>query len=486
MTRGRDAICLVKERLRDERGRIERDTPNRVALAYPSPYRAAMSSLGYQTIYRLIQHSGEFSAARVFAPDRGLRWGHGAPEVSYETGQSLSAFGLIAFSISYELELGPLLGMLHRAGVGVQRAIRGQSDPLVIVGGPLTLSNPAIVEPYADAIVVGEADALVTDLLVHSFSHPVRHKRLEALASLPSVWVPSLHGNKVPAAARSDESLLPAWGPIRTPHTELRDMFLIEAVRGCSRRCNYCVMRGRRGQGMRIIAAQKILDLIPEQAHRVGLVGAAVSDHPNIVDIVNSLAERGCRVGLSSLRPERLNRRFVQALRAGGYRTVTTAMDGASQRLRTQIERKTTADHLFAATTACREAKVERLKLYLMVGLPGETLEDLNECAELIRALSKILPISIGVSAFCAKKGTPLQGASFAGTDVIDRHIKHLRRRIAGRADIKATSARWAWVEHVLAGGGSAEGRAVLDAEQAGGTFAHYRKAFEALGYKPR
>lgn len=465
---------------------MDKSAPCTVALAYPSAYRVAMSSLGYQTVYRLVQSSGRLSSVRVFAPDEPSPWGQGTPDLSYETGESLQAFPVVAFSIAYELELGPMLAMIARAGIPVFCTERDDRSPLMIGGGPLTFSNPEPLAPFLDAIVIGEADAIVVDVLEAACASGSKQRRLEALAQIPSVWVPALHGDGVPAAAVCPNEALPAWGPIRTPHAELRDMFLVEAVRGCSRRCHYCVMRGRRGRGMRIVPRERILSLIPEGATKVGLVGASVSDHPDIVGIVGDLVARSCRVGLSSLRPERLDPTLVEALRAGGYKTITTAMDGASQRLRDQVERRTTAEHLMQAIRACREAKVERVKLYLMVGLPGETEQDLDECILLLRDASRLLPISLGVSAFCAKRGTPLEGAPFAGMDVVERHIKQLRRGLAGRVDLRATSVRWAWIEHVLAGGGEQEGRAVWEAERAGATFAAYRRAFEGLGHTPR
>ncbi len=465
---------------------MDKSAPCTVALAYPSAYRVAMSSLGFQTIYRLVQSSGRLSAVRVFAPDDPVPWGQGAPDLSYETGESLQAFPVVAFSIAYELEVGSMLGMLARSGISVLRGERDDASPLLIGGGPLTFSNPTPLAPFLDAVVIGEADAIVVDVLEAACASGSKQRRLEALAEIPSVWVPALHRDRVPAGAVCPNEGLPAWGPIRTPHAELRDMFLVEAVRGCSRRCRYCVIRGRRGRGMRVVARERILSLIPEDAKKVGLVGASVSDHPDIVGIVGDLVSRDIRVGLSSLRPERLDQALVEALRAGGYKTITTAMDGASQRLRDQVERRTTAEHLMGAVRACREAKVERVKLYLMVGLPGETEQDLDECVEFLRDASRLLPISLGVSAFCAKRGTPLEGAPFAGMDVVERHVKRLRRGLAGRVDIRATSVRWAWVEHVLAGGGEQEGRAVWEAERAGGTFADYRRAFEDLGHTPR
>ncbi len=485
MPRPRDIRETVRERLAEERGRIDRVAPFSIALAYPSAYRVAMSSLGFQTIYRLVQGSGRASAERVFAPDDPLRFGEGSPDQSYETGAPLSAFPVVAFSVACELELGSMLGMISRAGIPLLRTERDEGSPLVIAGGPLTFSNPRPLAPFVDAIVVGEAEGVIADLLDRALAPGSRQRRLEDLAGMASVWVPAVQGDRVPLGGVCRGEDLPAWAPIRTPHAELRDMFLVEAVRGCSRRCHYCVMRGRPGRGMRIVPSERILDLVPADARKVGLVGASVSDHPDIVSIVDALAARGCQVGLSSLRPERLLPPFVNALRSAGYKTITTAMDGASQRLRDAVERRTTAEHLLQAAGACREAKIERLKLYLMVGLPGETEQDLEECALLVRDLSRLLPTSLGVSTFCAKLGTPLEAAPFAGVDVAERHIKRLRRAVAGRAEIRATSARWAWVEHVLATGGEAEGLAVLEAERHGGTFADYRRAFERLGHAP-
>jgi radical SAM superfamily enzyme YgiQ (UPF0313 family) len=124
---------------------------------------------------------------------------------------------------------------------------------------------------------------------------------------------------------------------------------------------------------------------------------------------------------------------------------------------------------------------MNRLKLYLMVGLPSETDADIDECAAFVSALSHRIPISLGIAPFCAKRNTPLDGEPFAGIDVVRARLERLRRGLLGRADVRSTSARWAWVEYVLAQGGAAEGRAVLDAVHGGGTFAAYRRAFQAV-----
>jgi radical SAM superfamily enzyme YgiQ (UPF0313 family) len=210
-------------------------------------------------------------------------------------------------------------------------------------------------------------------------------------------------------------------------------------------------------------------------------VGAAVSDHPKIVEIINALADQGKQVGLSSLRPDRMNDDFVAALARGGYRTLTTAMDGTSQKVRALLERKAKEPQLERCAQLVRKHGMDRLKLYLMIGTPEETAEDVDECVRFTTELSKIAPVSLGIAPFVSKRNTPLDGLPFAGIDVVQDRLEQLRRGVKGRVDIRSTSAKWAWVEWVLAQGGEAEGLAVAEAVRAGGTFADYKRAFRAL-----
>jgi radical SAM superfamily enzyme YgiQ (UPF0313 family) len=476
----RSLARLIDERLRAELGRIPKQAPFAVALAYPAPYAVAMSSLGFQRIYRAVQETDGLMCERAFLPDD--RAGGGSPEIpiTYETRRRLTDFPVLALSVAYELEIAGIVRLLALAGIPPLRELRDQRHPFVLVGGPLTFSNPLPLAPFADAIVVGEADAIAADVLRTIEAARSRATALSNLARMPGVFVPDLHADRIGPVAQCDDALLPAWAPIRTPNTELRDMFLIEAERGCSRTCDYCVMRGSEARGMRIVGRERLLDLVPEQAKRVGLVGAAVSDHPDIVQIVRDLTDRGCEVGLSSLRPDRLTDDFVAALEAGGHRTLTTAMDGPSERLREELHRHAHARHFERAADLARSHGM-KLKLYLMLGLPGETDSDVDECASLVSDLSRRVPVSIGVSPFCAKRNTPLDGKPFAGLDVIKDRLARLRRGLRGRVAVRSTSAKWAWVEHVIAQGGAATGRAVLDAVHGGGDFAAFRKAFATV-----
>lgn len=475
---------LRLERLQAETGRIDKDAPIRVALAYPSPYHVAMSSLGYQTIYRLIQELPDFCVERFFLPDDADKSEPGTePVLGFESGRPLRECPIVAVSVAYELELKGLFQLLEGGNVPPLRKDRSDEHPLIIAGGPLTFSNSLTLLPFVDLIVLGEAEELLPLILERAAVATSRQALLEELATHDSLLIPAVGKDGPGRVAKVADELLPAYSVIRTPHTELSDMFLVEAERGCSRGCQYCVMRRSTNGGMRIIGKERILSLVPQDAKKVGLVGAAVSDHPEIVEIVATLADRGLRVGLSSLRPDKLKEPFVAALAQAGYRTLTTALDGPSARMRKIIDRRSQEDDYRHAAEFAKKHGMNRLKLYLMIGLPGEKDEDIDECISFVRELSSIIPVALGISPFCSKRNTPFDRLPYAGIPIINSRLDRLRRGVSGRVDVRATSARWAWVEQVLSQGGQAEGLAVYEAYRRGGSFSAYRRAFEALGH---
>jgi radical SAM superfamily enzyme YgiQ (UPF0313 family) len=485
MGRTGDTVRDQLRRLRaGERGAIAREAAIRIALCYPSPYRAAMSSLGYQQIYRLCNQLPDVAADRAVLPD-----GPG-PLVTIERDKPVGEYPMLAFSVAYELEIAGLIDCLDRAGVPVLAGDRDARHPLVVAGGPLTFSNPAPLAPFCDVIVMGEADQLIAEVVAAADAAGFRRDRfIAALAGRPGCYVPDHDGEQVPAVAAADDASLPARSQILTPDTELADMFLIEPARGCSRGCTYCVMRRSTNGGMRIVEPERVLALIPDAATRVGLVGAAVTDHPRIHAIVRGVVDSGRQVGISSLRADKLDDELVGLLARGGYRTLTGASDGTSERMRRVIERSTKEHHLVRSAELAARHRLHTLKVYMMVGVPGETDDDVDELVRFTGELVAIHPrVAYGVAPFVAKRNTPLDGTAFAGIDVVEARLARLRRgltRHGGRAEMRPTSARWAWVEYMLAQGESRAGLAVLDAHRAGGSFAAYKKAFAARGVAP-
>jgi radical SAM superfamily enzyme YgiQ (UPF0313 family) len=468
------------ELLAAEVGTLYKEAETRVALVYPSPYHVAMSSLGYQQIYRTLHGMRGVAADRAALADD-----PDEPLHTLESGRPLNQYPILAFSVAYELEIAGVVTALDRSRIPALVADRDHHHPLVVAGGPLTFSNPAPMAPFFDVIVMGEGEELVVELIEIARSVGFSRARLwQELAGKPGYYLPHVHGEKVPPVAAVANELLPATSVIRTPHTELSNMFLIEPARGCSRGCTYCVMRRSTNGGMRIVEPARVLSLIPEDAAKVGLVGAAVTDHPGLAEILHGLVNAGRSVGISSLRADKLDDELVGLLAAGGYRTLTVAADGSSERMRRIVERSTKAHHLLHCAQLARTHRMHTYKVYMMVGVPGETDDDIDELINFSVELAAIHPrVAYGIAPFVAKRNTPLDGTAFAGIDVVEHRLKRLtdglrRRGVANKVSVRPTSARWAWVEYMLAQGESRGGLAVMDAARAGGNFAAYRRAF--------
>jgi radical SAM superfamily enzyme YgiQ (UPF0313 family) len=483
-----DELFLMDRRalLAAERGTLLKEAETRVALVYPSPYRAAMSSLGYQQIYRALHALPGVAADRAMLPETDGRFD------TLETGMHVGSYPMLAYSVAYELEIAGMVETLARAGIPALRDEREPRHPLIVAGGPLTFSNPAPLGPFCDVIIVGEGEELIGELVTAARDVGFDRERLwAALVDRPGFYLPHVHGERVPAVAAARDELLPARSAIVTPHAELSDMFMTEAARGCSRGCTYCVMRRSTNGGMRVVPRETIFAGIPAHARRVGLVGAAVTDHPDIRGIARDIVESGRELGISSLRADKLDDELVGLLARGGYRTLTVAADGASERMRRVIERSTRAEHLVRSAELAAAHRLHTLKIYMMVGIPSETDADIDELVALSKDLAQIHPrVAFGVAPFVAKRHTPLDGTAFAGIDVVEARLARLRRGLAsaglgGKVEVRPTSARWAWVEYMLAQGESSAGLAAMDAHRAGGTFAAYKKAFVARGVEP-
>lgn len=474
---------LVDERLNDEMGTLPSDGTFRVALVYPSPYQVGMSSLGFQTIYRILNGMSDVACERSFLPDEPEEYRESRTSLfTYESKWSVSDADIVAFSVAYEVEVVGLLECLDLAGIPLRAADRGEGWPLVLFGGPLTFSNPLPIAPFCDVMVMGEGEELVRIIVERWREATDRQRFLEEVARLPGVYVPSIHGERLMPTAQVDDRELPAHAAIVTPNTELRSMHLVENARGCHRGCTFCVMRRTTNNGMRVVDAADVLATIPEHARRVGLVGAATSDHPQILDIVRSIVGSGREVGLSSLRADRLNREFVELLAEGGAKTLTVASDGASERMRKAAKKGIKERHLRHMAELVRDTDMRQLKLYMVFGYPGETMEDIDELVEFVGELSTICRVALGMSPLVAKKRTPLDGAPFEDAGTLQAKLKRIHKAIGSVVDIRSTSVRWSWIEYQLAQGGWGMADAAEQAWRDGGTYGAWKRAIRAHG----
>ncbi len=471
----------IAGRLQGERGVIYKDAPYRVAIAYPNTYAVAMASLGFQTVYRLFNQEPDFVAERAFLEDAELAPPGRLP--LYESGRPAGDVHIFGVSVAFELDLVNVVRLLRAAGLEPLREERDESDPVVLVGGPLTSSNPWPLAPLADVILIGDGEEAIP-LLAEAYRQAGgKREFLDLIEGMPGVFLPD-RDLREPRWATAPLEKLPVYSQIVSRDSEFPGVFLIEAERGCPRPCTFCLARVMYGP-TRNVPAEAVLAAVPDDVEKVGLVGASLSDYPFVKEVGRALLERGVKISVSSIRADRIDRELAEILKAGGLRTFTVAADGPSQRLRDLLKKQITEEHLLRAAGLARELGFKGFKLYQMIGLPTESDDDITEMIEFVKRLAQITPLTLSISPFVPKRHTPHHSDPFAGVRLIDARLKRVQkelRKLRPRVEVRSTSARWAWIEAVIARGGPEVGLAALRLED-GESFSRWKKALAGVGW---
>ena len=485
-----DEIKKARRRLSREQGTIIKDWGGRVpvALVYPNAYYLGMSNLGLHAIYRLLNSYNEVVCERAFweTENRDSR----TPPLSLESQRPLSDFAVIAFSVSYELDYFNIVHILKASGIPIYAADRDERHPLVIAGGPCIIANPLPLSPFFDCLCIGEAEPIIPAILP-SITEGIRGKRselLKVLASLPGIYVPQYYSGK-PVARQWAKNLddFPVTSTILTPDTELGNLYLIEVERGCNWGCRFC-LTGQAFYPMRCRSLENLLTQAKQglkYRKRLGLVGAAVSDHPRIEELLLKLGQMGAELSMSSLRMAPLSPTVLRELTRGRAKTVTLAPEAGSNRLRRLIKKGISEDDVLEAMGKVAEQGIKQVKLYFMIGLPWETDEDIEEIIRLTLRCKDILDkqktgcrIALAISPFVPKAGTPFQWLPMTAPSILNRRLSLLKNRLTPKGiKISSESPAWSQVEGVLARGDEKLAEVLANIEEV--SLSGWRKAAE-------
>jgi radical SAM superfamily enzyme YgiQ (UPF0313 family) len=474
-------VEIQRKRLGREQGTIRKDWGGRVpiALCYPNSYAVGMCNLGFQSVYSLFNSARDFVCERVFAEPvligsrsagRGDWTGDdryriesrlqavGEP-LSVESQRPLSDFNVVAFSLSFELDYFNVGDMLRRAGIAPLAADRTDTDPIVIAGGPSVSGNPEPVAPILDAVIVGEVEPVMEGLQEVFAGGGDRWEQIDRLARLPGVYVPAKYsigyaGDGTIASVDASEPTLAlpvqrlnarnvnqfqTMSAVLSPDIELGDMFLVEMTRGCARGCRFCLA----GYTSLPVRHRQVDHLIEGIEHglqfrkRVGLISAATSDHPQLEDLLARMMAIGANVSLSSLRIDRISPFLVEALVRSGTRTITLAPEAGSQRMRDVINKRLTHDQIVHAAELAGRGGIPNVKLYFIVGLPGETDEDARELSALsaeilerTREHNRYARVAVNLSPHVPKAQTAFQWEAMAPVETSTQRIKLVQRAL--------------------------------------------------------
>jgi radical SAM superfamily enzyme YgiQ (UPF0313 family) len=446
---------------------ISNDNPIPIVFAFPNTYTIGITSLGYQTIWADLMMRPEVKVSRWFTDER----------------ESLPRDPeLLGFSFSWELDYANILAALEDLGIPIDSTDRGRDCPLVFGGGAVLTANPEPFADWFDIILLGDGEELIGNMLAayRSVRDLPRQSQLRHLAQVPGIYVPSLYAVSYESLAGEIASIQPidadipatvtkqtyrgntlSASTVVTDKAAWESIYMVEVARSCPEMCRFCLasyltlpFRTPSAAGSLIPAIERGLKV----TNRLGLLGASITQHPEFDTLLDYIAQPqfdSVRLSLASVRTNTLTLKLAQTLARRDSRSVTIAVESGSERLRQIINKKLHNDEILQAAVNAQAGSLSAIKLYGMVGVPGELDRDLEETVEMLRSLKKTAPklrISFGCSTFVPKSHTPWQWMEVDNT--ADKKLKYLQKQLAPKGiDFRPESYKDSVIQAVISRG---------------------------------
>lgn len=496
---------MLKDRLAEEKGYYAYPFGSRrsMAICYPNTYEVAMSNLGMQIIYKEVNERPDWLCERAFLPGKELQKLYdkeNTPLLTLENQRPLCDFEILGFSVSFEMDYFHIPEILDKGRIPVEAKDRGDEDTLVVMGGPVAFFNPEPLTPFVDVCLIGEGEGFISEFLDAYMAAKdaglSRRNLLRRLADVPGVYVPSLYDHQYDGDGRlsaivplegAPEKVQRRWQAltrpgetvISTPHTEFGAMYLVEIARGCGRHCRFC-MAGYCYRKPRVRPLSYVKEAVlrgKALGKKIGLMGAAISDYPYIDELVTFIRSQDLAFSCASLRADSITPAIVKGLAESGQKTITLAPEAGSVHMRDIINKGITEDHLLHSIDLATAAGIRHVRMYIMIGLPMETDEDIQGIVDMTRRVQAHMAsignkssITLSINPFIPKPFTPFQWMAMCDKKTVEKRLAYIKSQLKDKQiEILAEPTRQCYIQGVLSRGDRRVGQLLLAAYRNGG-----------------